>query len=195
MASRVRQARQALKIEAVFLDRDGVLNPHIPGGYLQTADELVVLPGIAAAVRQLNDAGLPVIVISNQQGVGKGLMTIDDLLAIEQRMADALAREAGAYLARCYYSTELASENSPRRKPGPGMLIEAAQDFGLHLPNTVFAGDSPTDVQAGHAAGVGATVLLLSGGTQTYAAGDWSPAPDWVFPDLPSAAEWILENV
>ena len=183
-----------MKLEAVFLDRDGVLNPHIPGGYLQSADELVVLPGVAHAVRRLNDAGLLVIVISNQQGVGKGMMTLDALLAIERRMGEALAHEAGAFLDRCYYSTELASANSPRRKPGPGMLREAAQDFGLTLAQTVFAGDSPTDIAAGHAAGVGKTILLLSGGTAHYMAGDMMPAPDLVFPDLPAMTDWLLEN-
>ena len=181
-------------LEAVFLDRDGVLNPHIPGDYLYSADKLVVLPGVASAVRRLNDAGLPVILISNQQGVGKGLMTMADLLAIEHRMAEALAHEAGAFLDRCYYSTELARDNSPRRKPGPGMLLEAAQDFGLTLAHTVFAGDSPTDIQAGHAAGVGKTVLLLSGGVAAYRPGDFLPAPDLIFPDLPHMVGFLLEN-
>jgi D-glycero-D-manno-heptose 1,7-bisphosphate phosphatase len=183
-----------MKLEAVFLDRDGVLNPHIPGDYLQSADNLVVLPGVARAVRRLNDARLPVIVISNQQGVGKGVMTIEALMAIEQRMAEGLAHEAGAHLDRCYYSTELASTDSPRRKPKPGMLLEAAADFGLTLAQTVFAGDSPTDIQAGHAAGVGKTILLLSGGTGAYAEGDWTPAPDLIFADLPTMTDWLLEN-
>ncbi len=183
-----------MPISAVFLDRDGVLNPHIPGGYLQSADALVVLPGVAWAVRRLNNARLPVILISNQQGVGKGLMSLADLSAIEARMAEALAHEAGAWLDRCYYSTELASQNSPRRKPGPGMLLEAARDFNLTLADTVFAGDSPTDIAAGLAAGVGATVLLLSGGIRAYTPGDFEPAPDFVFPDLPQFVDWILEN-
>jgi D-glycero-D-manno-heptose 1,7-bisphosphate phosphatase len=184
-----------MKIEAVFLDRDGVLNPHIPGGYLLSADDLVVLPGVAQAVRRLNDAGLPVILISNQQGVGKGLMTLDELQAIETRMAEALAHEAGAHLDRCYYSTELAHEQSPRRKPGPGMLLEASQDFGLTLGNTAFLGDSPTDIKAGQAAGVGATVLLLSGGTQSAGVAGIQPPPDLVFDDLPQAVDWIMENI
>ena len=183
-----------IKISAVFLDRDGVLNPHIPGGYLLSADDLVVLPGVAQAVRRLNDAGLPVAVISNQQGVGKGLMTMDDLLAIERRMEDALAREAGARIDRCYYCTELASVQSSRRKPGPGMLLEAARDFGLSLSETVFAGDSPTDIQAGHAAGVAATILLLSGAKASYVPGQMTPVPDYVFDALPDAVRWILEQ-
>jgi len=181
-------------LEAVFLDRDGVLNPHIPGDYLYSADKLVVLPGVAHAVRRLNEAALPVIVISNQQGVGKGLMTMDDLLAIERRMGEALTHEANAHLDRCYYSTELARHNSPRRKPGPGMLLEAAQDFGLTLAHTVFAGDAPTDIQAGHAAGVGKTILLLSGGTAAFAQGDFLPAPDLIFPDLPHMVDFLLET-
>ena len=181
-------------LEAVFLDRDGVLNPHIPGGYLESASDLVLLPGVARAVRRINEIGLPVIVISNQQGVGKGLMTWDALMAIEKRLSKALADEAGAFLARCYYCTELKDANSQRRKPEPGMLLEAANDFGLSLKHTVFAGDSATDIQAGHAAGVGQTILLLSGGIKTYADGDMVPAPDLIFADLPSAVDWLLEN-
>ena len=183
-----------LRLEAIFLDRDGVLNPHILGGYLLSAGGVTLLPGVANAVRRLNDAGLKVIVISNQQGVGKGLMTLSDLAAIQQRMAEMLMHEAGAHLDRCYYSTELASANSPRRKPGPGMLLEAAEDFGLTLANTVFAGDSPTDIEAGHAAGVGKTALLLSGGLSAYAAGDFSPAPDLVFPTLKALTDWVEQN-
>ncbi len=183
-----------MTIEAVFLDRDGVLNPHIPGGYLLSASDVALLPGVAHAVRRLNDAGLRVIVISNQQGVGKGLMTMSNLAAIQQRMAEMLMQEAEAHLDRCYYSTELAAENSPRRKPGPGMLLEAAYDYGLTLANTVFAGDSPTDVEAGHAAGVGRTALLLSGGITAYAPDDFSPAPDLVLTDLTALADWVLEQ-
>lgn len=183
-----------MKLEAVFLDRDGVLNPHIPGGYLLRAGDVTLLPGVAAAARRLNDAKLKVIVISNQQGVGKELMSRADLEAVERRMGEMLATEAGAFLDGCYYSTEMAHENSPRRKPQPGMLREAAADFGLTLARTVFAGDSATDIAAGHAAGVGRTALLLSGGIRAYAEGDFSPAPDLVFPDLASLADWALEQ-
>jgi D-glycero-D-manno-heptose 1,7-bisphosphate phosphatase len=183
-----------MTIEAVFLDRDGVLNPHIPGGYLTSADDLVILPGAARAVRRLNDAGLPVIVISNQQGIGKGVMTIDDLQAIEARMGEMLALEAGAHLDRSYYCMDRKEANSPRRKPEPGMLLEAAQEFHLTLTNTILLGDSPTDIQAGYAAGVGATALLLSGGTQAEQAAAIQPPPHYIFADLSEAADWILEG-
>jgi len=121
-------------------------------------------------------------------------MTLGDLEAIERRMAEIMEQEAGAFLDRCYYSTELAGASSARRKPGPGMLLEAAQDFGLTLAQTVFAGDSPTDIQAGRAAGVGKTALLLSGGIAAYTKGDFHPAPDLVFPDLAALVDWVLEQ-
>ena len=90
-----------MKLDAVFLDRDGVLNPHIPGGYLLRAEDVTLLPDAAPAVRRLNVAGLKVFVISNQQVVGKGLMTMRALAAVQQRMAELLQQEAGAHLDRC----------------------------------------------------------------------------------------------
>jgi histidinol-phosphate phosphatase family protein len=180
-------------ISAVFLDRDGVFNPHIPNGYLLNARDLVVIPGVPRAVRLLNDAGVRVIVISNQQGVGKGLMTMDDLAAIDVRLAEILAREAGARLDGTYYCTDLAGSGSPRRKPEPGMLFQAARDFNLRIDETVFAGDSVSDIKAGRAAGVMATVLLLSGGATAEDAAEMNPAPDRVFRDLGDLVDWVLE--
>jgi D-glycero-D-manno-heptose 1,7-bisphosphate phosphatase len=182
------------KITAVFVDRDGVLNTHMPDDYVKCVDELTTLPGIARAIGRLNDAGLPVIVISNQQGVGKGLMTMADLEALQSHMVDHLLAEAGAWIDAWYYCTDLKSDNSFRRKPKPGMLIEAAEDFKIEIGRAVFIGDSPTDIAAGAAAGVAKTILVLSGGIHSYSEGDMWPAPDLVLNDLPSAVEWILEN-
>ncbi len=183
-----------MTIQGVFLDRDGVLNPHIPGDYLKSAQDVTLLPNVAQSVRRLSDAGLPVVIISNQQGVGKGVMTAQDLVEIEARMAQLLTEQAGARLTRCYYCTDLANANSARRKPAPGMLLEAAQEIGLSLANTVFAGDSRTDIEAGQAAGVGASVLLLSGGIASYKPGDITPPPDYVFRDLCALTDWILSQ-
>ena len=122
------------------------------------------------------------LVISNQQGVGKGVMTREDLAGVEERMRSELDRRAGARVDRYYYCTDLKDARSPRRKPEPGMLLEAAEDFGLDLASTIFIGDSPTDIAAGHAAKVGATVLVLSGGVRFYQDGQMQPAPDYVFP-------------
>jgi D-glycero-D-manno-heptose 1,7-bisphosphate phosphatase len=117
------------------------------------------------------------------------------LQEIERRMQVLLHQEAGAKIDRYYYSTELAQENSSRRKPAPGMLLEAARDFQVSLTETVFAGDSMTDIQAGQAAGVGAAILLLSGGLTSYRGDETRPVPDFVFPTLSTAVDWILEQV
>jgi D-glycero-D-manno-heptose 1,7-bisphosphate phosphatase len=183
-----------LTISAVFLDRDGVLNEYLPGDYVKTPHELRVMPGASSAIRQLNDAGLPVVVISNQQGVGKRLMSRDDLDAVEQALRRGLHAEAGAWLDRCYYCTDLKSANSPRRKPAPGMLLEAAHDLGIEPRACVMVGDSPSDIAAAKAAGVGAAVLILSGATREYRPGDMSPAPDQVFSDLQAAINWIIQE-
>lgn len=183
-----------MKIDAVFLDRDGILNVYLPKAYVRNPGELRVIPGVASAIRKLNDAGIKVIVISNQQGVGKGMMTMGDLQDVENAICSHIDDEAGARLDKCYYCTDLNSSNSPRRKPSPGMLVEAASDFGLTLENTVFIGDSATDIAAGSNGGVGAKVLVLSGATKEYNAGDMNPEPDYVFNDLGIAVDWVLEN-
>ena len=148
---------------------------------------------MSAAVKRINDAGIPVVVISNQQGVGKGIMTREDLDVVEKEICRRLKDESGATLDRCYYCTDLNSVNSPRRKPAPGMLLEAAEDLGIDLANAVMVGDSATDIQAAKAAGVGSAVLLLTGSLSVYKAGDIAPEPDVVFIDLGTAVDWILE--
>lgn len=183
------------RFRCVFLDRDGVLNSHLPGEYVRSPEDLAVPAGVARAIRRLNDAGLKTVVISNQQGVGKGLMTDADLGAVHSALAREIHFQGGAHIDACYYCTELASANSPRRKPAPGMLFEAASDLGLDLSEAALIGDSPTDIAAGRAAGVGATVLVLSGATKIGEEAGLDPPPDQVFPDLGAAVSWILEEV
>lgn len=183
-----------MTISAVFLDRDGILNEYLPGDYVKTPGELRLIPGVAAAVKRLNDAALPVVVISNQQGVGRGLMTRADLDVVEQTLRDLLVREAGASLGRCYYCTDLKSANSPRRKPAPGMLLEAASDLGIDVGTAVMIGDSTTDVAAAKSAAAGAALLVLSGSIREYSPDSMSPAPDHVFLDLNAAVDWIIKE-
>lgn len=147
--------------DAVFLDRDGVLNQYLPGDYVKTPRELVLLPGIPEAVRALNDAGYLVFLISNQQGVAKGLMTEADLTGVNNALRDGLAT-AGAAITKSYYCPH-ASGACDCRKPKPGMLLRAAEEFGIDLSASVFIGDTETDAEAARAAGVGRFFLVLSG--------------------------------
>ena len=187
------------KRPAVFLDRDGVLNTYLPNDYVKTVDELVLQTGAARAVGQLCELGLPVFVISNQQGVAKGLMTEGDLDAIDTALRDALHKDGGT-IAQAYYCVHPASANSEHRKPRPGMILQAAREHNLDLSRSFFVGDTDTDAQAARAGGVGHFILVLSG---KYA-GDASIAddkskfpipPDFVAADLVEAVWWIKKCV
>lgn len=183
---------RAKRLSCVLLDRDGVLNTHLPGAYVRTPDELVVLDGVAGAIRRLNDARIPVVIISNQQGVGKGLMTPADLDEVDQALRRRLAEQAGAHIDRSLYCPHLKEEACDCRKPLPGLIHQALHELHISASETVFVGDSETDIQAAEAAGVGCKILVLSGGTESYKEGLFRCGPDRVFKDLAAAVNWLL---
>lgn len=179
---------------AVFLDRDGVLNRYLPGDYVKTPDELAMLPGAADAARRLNALGFPVLVVSNQQGVAKGVMTEGDLRAIDAKL-HAAVEAAGGGITQSFYCTHRSADNCACRKPKPGMILEAAATYDLDLAGSVFVGDTETDAQAARAAGVGAFVLVLSGKFAGVLYADHFPVPpDFVAADLAEAVEWIARR-
>jgi len=184
---------------ALFLDRDGVLNVYLPGDYVKSPGELRLLAGAGRAVRRANDAQIPVILISNQQGVGKGVMTEADLDAVDQALRAGLHDEANARLTASYYCTHLARDNSPHRKPEPGMILDAARDHRLDLARSVFVGDTETDALAARAAGVGAFVLVLTGkhtdATVAQNRERFPVPPDFVAASLEEAVEWSLRRI
>lgn len=180
---------------AVFLDRDGVLNVYLPEDYVKNPSELELLPGVGEAVAQFNAVGLPVFIISNQQGVAKGIMTEEDLTAIDCTLHERL-NLVGATIERSYYCTAHASEDSEDRKPRPGMLLKAAREYNIDLGSSVFIGDTETDAQAARSAGVGSFILVLTGkhrdATVAQNQKRFPIPPDYVAQDLADAAEWFL---
>lgn len=180
------------KQSAVFLDRDGVLNVYMPGDYVKSLTDLHLLPGVAAAVRSFNHAGLPVFIISNQQGVAKGLMSETDLHKIDDALRRNLAESAGAYVEHSYYCTHAAGDGCDCRKPKGGLILRAAAEHNLNVATSVFIGDTETDAQAARAAGVETFVLVLTGKHKDPAA---FPEPvDHVAANLGKAAEWVLSG-
>lgn len=185
----------ALARGAVFLDRDGVINND--GYYVNAPEDFELLPGAAAAIRKLNDAGIPVIVITNQGGVALEYIGARDLDAIHDRMDELLALE-GAHVDAVYAalahpdgkSKELCKV-SEYRKPAAGMLYQAADDFGIDLARSVMVGDTTTDVAAGLNAGCKALLVKTGfGGSDGR-----SPAkPDAIVKDLAAAVDWILDK-
>ncbi|MGC0420182.1 D-glycero-alpha-D-manno-heptose-1,7-bisphosphate 7-phosphatase [Embleya sp. AB8] len=169
-----------------FLDRDGTLNiSPAPGRYVRSPDELTLLPGVAAAIRTLNRTGRRVVVVTNQRGVARGLMSLDDLAAVHERLTESL-RAQGAFLDAVYACTH--HEFACRcRKPQPGLLQRAMADFPDIAPgDAVMIGDTESDVGAGRAAGT-RTVLLAEPGRAS--------AADLVAADLRAAVDVLLGDV
>jgi D-glycero-D-manno-heptose 1,7-bisphosphate phosphatase len=138
----------------VFLDRDGTLNVKAAEGeYIRTPEELALLPGVAAGIRRLNEAGVRLVLVSNQRGVARGQMTAADLAAVDRRLTESLA-EHGGHIDATYYCVHEAG-TCDCRKPLPGLLLKAAQDDpDIDLRSSVLIGDAESDVQAAVAAGV-----------------------------------------
>jgi D-glycero-D-manno-heptose 1,7-bisphosphate phosphatase len=137
---------------AIFIDRDGVINCRRPGDYVLNWSQFIFVPGIRAALKEIAGLGLPMIVISNQAAVGKGMLDTEGLQEITAQMHRTLLAE-GTVLSAAYYCIHRPDENCICRKPKPALLSRAASDFDIDLSRSVFIGDSETDVQAARAAG------------------------------------------
>lgn len=137
----------------VLLDRDGVLNKKMPRGtYVRSWEEWEWLPGAKEALRLLDQAGYRVIIISNQSGIARGVMTEDALAGIHQKM-NAEVHAAGGEIEAIYYCPHGWDDGCKCRKPRPGMLHQAQRDHHLDLSMTYFIGDDERDGQAAEAAG------------------------------------------
>lgn len=145
---------------AVFLDRDGVINKKPPeGDYVTRWEDFQFLPRAAEAIAQLKSAGFYVVVITNQRCIAKGLITVAELETMHRRMSESLA-ERGARIDAIYYCPHDVQPVCSCRKPAPGMLIDAARDYGIDLPASWMIGDSDIDIEAGKAAGCKTARLL-----------------------------------
>jgi len=133
----------------LFLDRDGVINRRIPGDYVRNRDQFEFLPGVTEALAILAGCFGRIIVVSNQQGVGKGIMTASDLEEIHRLMLDEISC-CGGRIDRIYYSSEVDNKEAVMRKPAPGMAFAAKKDFPeIDFNRSVMVGDSLSDMQFG----------------------------------------------
>jgi D-glycero-D-manno-heptose 1,7-bisphosphate phosphatase len=161
----------------VFLDRDGTLNrPPAVGEYVRDPSELQLLAGAAEAVALLRQAGYVCVVVSNQRGVALGLMTEQQLDAVDARLRELVDVE------RSFYCTHGLEEGCACRKPGTGLLTRAAAELGLDLTRSWMIGDSEGDCEAGRQAGCRTLkvepvdgALLAAAGEIASGAADRSP--------------------
>jgi D-glycero-D-manno-heptose 1,7-bisphosphate phosphatase len=176
---------------AVFIDRDGTLNEEV--GYLHRPEDVVLVPGAAEALARLNARGIPVVVVTNQSGIGKGRYGWGDFHAVMDRIAEML-KGVGAHMDAIYAAPhhargkgEYADHNHPDRKPNPGMLMRAAEEHNLDLAGSWMIGDKEIDLGAGRNAGCKVALVLTGYGSQV----DGSKA-DLVAVNLAEAVDRIL---
>jgi D-glycero-D-manno-heptose 1,7-bisphosphate phosphatase len=161
-----------------FLDRDGTITcKPPPGSYVLAPDQLRLIPGAGTAIRRLNKAGWRTVVVTNQRGIARGLMSEDDLGRVHERLL-ALLEECGATIDRIYHCPhEVGTCNC--RKPGTGLLERAREDDSeISFDRAVLIGDSQIDIDAGRAAGV-RTVSIGFANDASYQVVDLGGAVDW----------------
>ena len=147
-------------MRAIFLDRDGVICKN-RSDHVKNWQEFEFLPQAKESLAALAKLGLPIIIVTNQAVVGRGIVTDAVIQDIHQRMVAEVAK-CGGRIDSIYYSPHRPEDNSSFRKPGSGMLLQAAQEMEINLAESYMVGDAMTDLQAGQAVGC-QTFLVLTG--------------------------------
>ena len=172
--SRISAKNLKNKQKAIFLDRDGTINKYV--GFLRNIDDFELIDGVAEAIRKINESGYLAVVVTNQPVVARGEVSFEELEEIHSKMETLLGKE-GAYLDAIYYCPHHPHKgyegerpelkiDCDCRKPKPGMLLKAAEDFNIDLSKSWMVGDGENDIQAGINAGC--KTVLLSNGNESY---------------------------
>ena len=176
---------------AVFLDRDGVINEN-RRDYVKSWDEFVFLPSALPSLRRLARTPFTIIVVSNQSSINRGLVSLSEVNRINERMVKEM-REAGGRIDDVYICPHRPDEGCECRKPKPGLLHRAADEWSIDLASSYLVGDALSDMQAALAAGC-APILVLTGRGQEELTkmGHYGPIDFLVASDLAESLEWIL---
>ncbi len=186
---------------AVFFDRDGTINEEV--GYLSDLKQLRLIPGAGSAIKRLNDAGLKVVLVTNQSGVARGYFGEPFVHETHKLLEEMLLRE-GARLDGIYYCPHHPQAGNSRyttecdcRKPGTGMIDQAARDLVIDVKRSFVVGDKWSDVELGQRAG--ARSILVRSGFALDDPGNVRPGhlrePDLIAHTINEAVNWIVEQV
>ena len=152
----------------VILDRDGVIN-HDSDEYIKSPEEWRPIPGSLEAIASLVSAGLEIVVVTNQSGIGRGLISETDLQRIHEKMRRAV-EAAGGHLTAVYYCPHTPNEGCDCRKPATGMLRRMERELGYPLEETPLVGDKPSDIELARAVGARPILVRTGYGSETEAA-------------------------
>ncbi len=175
----------------IILDRDGVINED-SDDYIKSPDEWIPIPGSTDAIARLNHAGYTVVVATNQSGIARGYFDIATLDAMHDKLHKTISK-AGGQVDAIFYCPHAPQDNCSCRKPKPGMLHEIAKRFSVSVDNTLFVGDSNSDIQA--ARNAGATPVLVRTGKGSITESKLSDEDDIaVFDNLAGFVEHLLNR-
>ncbi len=194
MSAEESPARAAGLRPALFLDRDGTICALVP--YLSRPRDVALLPGAAAALSRAQAGGWRLVVVTNQSGIARGLMTRADVDAVHAQL-DRLLRAAGVAIDGYYVCPHHPDYTGlcACRKPAPGLLLEAARDLGIDLGRSALAGDTVEDVTAGAAAGCRPFLVMTGyGAEQVRTRAGQLPPGTQVVTDLPAAVQVLLPD-
>jgi D-glycero-D-manno-heptose 1,7-bisphosphate phosphatase len=157
---------------AVFLDRDGTLIDDV--GYIAEPSRVRLLPGAAGSLRALRAEGFRLVLVSNQSGIGRGLISGDQAQAVHRRFVEEFERR-GVRLDAVRYCPHSPDDGCSCRKPAPGLLLDAARELELELGKSFMVGNAATDVEAGRSAGCRTILFGARGDTveADFHAADW----------------------
>ena len=187
-------------MRAVFMDRDGTINDD-PDGFITLPKDFHLFPFTAKAIESFNKLGFKTIIVTNQSGIARGLLTIKDLEAIHKYMTDELAKE-NAFIDLILYSPyykkgiiEPYNIDHISRKPAPGMFHQALKKFPIEASQSYMIGDRPEDMEFGKTNGLNCILVKTGNGKKTLENMDkMKIKPDFVVENLLSAVELIKTN-
>ena len=156
--------------------------------YCRRPEQVAVFADAARALMRLREAGFRLVLVTNQSGIGRGYFSEEDYRAVHEEFLRQLGPDL---LDGSYHCPDAPEAQSERRKPAPGMILEAARDFDLDLASSFMVGDKGADVELARRAGLAGGVLVLTGKERAELA---RCEPDFVAPTLTEAADWILEQ-
>lgn len=179
-------------MKLILLDRDGVINVDRKNS-IRSQDEFVLLPGVIPAIKLLNEAAIPIAIVTNQAVVGRGELSVEELESIHESFTETLKKQ-GAFVDKIYVCTSIDPEDYCR-KPNPGLLVQALNDFKIKPEEAILIGDDLRDLEAASAINCPRILVRTGKGIKTIEQGlPENVLPVRIFNDLYEAVFHLLEE-